>query len=187
MFLMNWNRHFHLEGKHAFLGASQYSWLNYDNDKLVERYFNFKAIERGTRLHALAAEHIRLGIKMPKTKKTLDQYVNDAIGYGMDPEVLLYYSDNCFGTADAISFKKDFLRIHDLKTGVTPASIKQLYIYAALFCLEYEVIPGNIGMELRLYQNNDVIISNPEVDDIFPIMDKIVTFDKVLQEIKSEV
>ena len=184
---MNWNRHFHLEGKHDFLGASQYSWLNYDNDKLVERYFNFKAVERGTRLHALAAEHIRLGIKMPKTKKTLDQYVNDAIGYGMDPEVLLYFSDNCFGTADAISFKKDFLRIHDLKTGVTPASIKQLYIYAALFCLEYDVIPGNIGMELRLYQNNDVIISNPEADDIFPIMDKIVTFDKILQEIKSEV
>lgn len=184
---MKWNRHSYLEGKHAFLGASQYSWLNYDNDKLVERYFNFKAVERGTRLHALAAEHIRLGIKMPKTKKTLDQYVNDAIGYGMDPEVLLYFSDNCFGTADAISFKKDFLRIHDLKTGVTPASIKQLYIYAALFCLEYEVIPGNIGMELRLYQNNDVIISNPEADDIFPIMDKIVTFDKVLQEIKSEV
>lgn len=182
---MNWNRHFHLEGKHAFLGASQYSWLNYDNDKLVERYFNFKAVERGTRLHALAAEHIKLGLKMPKTKKTFDHYVNDAIGYGMDPEVLLYYSDNCFGTADAISFKKDFLRIHDLKTGLTPASIKQLYIYAALFCLEYDVIPGNIGMELRIYQNNDVIISNPEADDIFPIMDKIVTFDKILQEIKE--
>ena len=124
---------------------------------------------------------------MPKTKKTLDQYINDAIGFGMDPEVLLYFSDNCFGTADAISFKKNFLRIHDLKTGVTPASIKQLEIYAALFCLEYQIEPGNIDMELRLYQNNEVIITNPEADDIFPIMDRIISFDKVIERIKSEV
>ena len=177
----------YLEGKHAFLGASQYSWLNYDNDKLIDRYKNWKATERGTRLHALAAEHIKLGIKMPRNTVTLNNYINDAIGYGMDPEVLLYYSDNCFGTADAISFKKNFLRIHDLKTGVTPASIKQLDIYAALFCLEYDIRPGDIGMELRLYQNNDIIISNPEADEIFPIMDKIITFDKIIDEIKSEV
>jgi hypothetical protein len=184
---MKWNRHLYLEGKHAFLGASQYSWLNYDNDKLIDRYKNWKATERGTRLHALAAEHIKLGIKMPRNTVTLNNYINDAIGYGMDPEVLLYYSDNCFGTADAISFKKNFLRIHDLKTGVTPASIKQLDIYAALFCLEYDIRPGDIGMELRLYQNNDIIISNPEADEIFPIMDKIITFDKIIDEIKSEV
>lgn len=184
---MKWNRHLYLEGKHAFLGASQYSWLNYDNDKLIDRYKNWKATERGTRLHALAAEHIKLGIKMPRNTVTLNNYINDAIGYGMDPEVLLYYSDNCFGTADAISFKKNFLRIHDLKTGVTPASIKQLDIYAALFCLEYDIRPGDIGMELRLYQNNDINISNPEADEIFPIMDKIITFDKIIDEIKSEV
>lgn len=183
---MKWNKHFYLEGKHAFLGASQYHWLNYDQDKLVERYKNYKATQRGTELHALAAQHIKLGIKMPKTKRTLDNYINDAIGYGMEPEVLLYFSDNCFGTADAISFKKDFLRIHDLKTGVTPASIKQLYIYAALFCLEYSIEPGNIGMELRLYQNNDIVIDNPEADDIFPIMDRIISFDKVIEQLKSE-
>ena len=184
---MQWNKHYSLEGKHAFLSASQYHWLNYDDDKLIDRYLNFKATQRGTELHALAAQHIKLGIKMPKTKKTLDQYINDAIGFGMDPEVLLYFSDNCFGTADAISFKKNFLRIHDLKTGVTPASIKQLEIYAALFCLEYQIEPGNIDMELRLYQNNEVIITNPEADDIFPIMDRIISFDKVIERIKSEV
>ncbi len=184
---MQWNKHYSLEGKHAFLSASQYHWLNYDDDKLIDRYLNFKATQRGTELHALAAQHIKLGIKMPKTKKTLDQYINDAIGFGMDPEVLLYFSDNCFGTADAISFKKNFLRIHDLKTGVTPASIKQLEIYAALFCLEYQIEPGNIDMELRLYQNNEVIITNPEADEIFPIMDRIISFDKVIERIKSEV
>ncbi len=185
MFLMQWNKHYYLEGKHAFLSASQYHWLNYDDDKLIERYRNWKATERGTRLHALAAEHISLGIKMPRTNKTLDRYINDAIGFGMDPEVLLYYSDNCFGTADAILFKKDFLRIHDLKTGVTPASIKQLDIYAALFCLEYGIEPGNIEMELRLYQNNDVVIANPEADEIFPIMDRIISFDKLINQIKN--
>lgn len=184
---MQWNKHYSLEGKHAFLSASQYHWLNYDDDKLIDRYLNFKATQRGTELHALAAQHIKLGIKMPKTKKTLDQYINDAIGFGMEPEVLLYFSDNCFGTADAISFKKNFLRIHDLKTGVTPASIKQLEIYAALFCLEYQIEPGNIDMELRLYQNNEVIITNPEADEIFPIMDRIISFDKVIERIKSEV
>lgn len=153
---------------------------------MIDRYLNYKATQRGTELHALAAEHIRLGIKMPKTKKTLDNYINDAIGYGMDPEVLLYFSNNCFGTADAISFKKDLLRIHDLKTGVTPASIKQLEIYAALFCLEYNVEPGNIDMELRLYQNNEIIITNPEADDILPIMDRIISFDKVIEEMKGD-
>jgi hypothetical protein len=36
-------------------------------------------------------------------------YVNDAIGYQMTPEQPIYYSENCVGTADAISFKNDFL------------------------------------------------------------------------------
>ena len=184
---MQWNNHYALEGKHAFLSASQYHWLNYDDDKLIERYKNFKAVQKGTELHDLAAKHIKLGIKMPRTNKTLDRYINDAIGFGMSPEVLLYFSNNCFGTADSISFKKNFLRIHDLKTGVTPASIKQLEIYAALFCLEYEIEPGNIEMELRIYQNNDVVITNPEADEIFPIMDRIITFDRLIEQMKEEI
>ena len=183
---MKWNKHYSLEGKHAFLGASQYHWLNYDDDKLIERYMNWKAVERGTRLHALAAEHISLGIKMPKTNKTFDKYVNDAIGFGMSPEVLLYFSDNCFGTADSISFKKNFLRIHDLKTGITPASIKQLEIYAALFCMEYKQEPGKIDMELRIYQNNEIISEVPDPDDIFHIMDTIVRLDKLITKLQLE-
>ena len=181
---MNWNKHFHLEGKHAFLSASQYHWLNYDEDKLIDRYANWKAAQRGTELHALAAQLITMRVTLPRTKKTLDRYVNDAIGFGMTPEVLLYFSDNCFGTADTISFNKDFLRIHDLKTGTVPAHIEQLEIYAALFCLEYEIKPSTIGMELRIYQNDDILVANPEVDEILPIMDKIVTFDKCLNRIK---
>ena len=182
---MNFNKHYALEGRHAFLSASQYHWLNYDEDKLSERYISWKAAQRGTELHEVAAKLITLGVKMPRTKKTFDAYVNDAIGFKMTPEVVLYFSDNCFGTADTISFNKDFLRIHDLKTGVIPASIKQLEIYAAIFCLEYDIKPSEIGMELRIYQNDDILIHSPEVDEIVPIMDKIIFFDKCLNKIKS--
>lgn len=184
---MNWNRHSNLEGSHAFLGASKYHWINYDEDKLAQSYKNFLAAQRGTRIHAFAKECIELGVKLPKSKKTLNMYINDAIGFKMTPEQVLFYSENCFGTADSISFKNGLLRIHDLKTGVTPASIKQLYIYSALFCLEYKVKPSEIDMELRLYQSDEVIVDNPEVDDIVPIMDKIISFDKLIDKMKSEV
>ena len=183
---MIWNNHSYLKDKHSFLSPSNYSWLNYDEDKLTERYLNHLAVQRGTALHKLAEDHINLHISMPRTKKTLDRYVNDAIGYGMDAEIPLEYSKNAFGTTDAILFKKDFLRIHDLKTGVTPASIKQLYIYAALFCLEYKVKPGEINMELRIYQNDDIMFANPTAEDILPIMDKIKTFDKIIEELKMK-
>ena len=113
-------------------------------------------------------------------------YVNDAIGYRMTPEQVLFYSENCFGTADAIVFKKDFLRIHDLKTGVTPSSIKQLEVYAALFCLEYSKNPNNIRIELRIYQNDEVIVHEPHPEDILYIMDKIISFDKRIEKIKLE-
>lgn len=104
----------------------------------------------------------------------------------MTPEQVLYYSDNCFGTADAISFRKGLLRIHDLKTGTIPAHMEQLMIYAALFCLEYDVKPSEIKMELRIYQNDEVLIHNPTAEDIVPIMDKIITFDKVIRNIKEQ-
>ena len=104
----------------------------------------------------------------------------------MTPEQLLYYSENCFGTADAISFRNKELRIHDLKTGTTKTHMEQLMIYAALFCLEYKKKPRNIKIELRIYQNNEVLIHNPEVDEIAPIMDKIIQFDKLIKEINSE-
>lgn len=183
---MNFNQHFNLSGRHAFLGASKYHWINYDEEKLVDTYSKFLAIQKGTEFHDLAAQMIKLGVKLPKSKKTLNMYVNDAIGYRMTPEQVLYYSDNCFGTADSISFRNGLLRIHDLKTGVTPAHMEQLMIYAALFCLEYKTKPSEINMELRIYQSDEVIIHNPEVDEIVPIIDKIITFDKLLTKIKTE-
>ena len=113
-------------------------------------------------------------------------YVNDAIGFKMVPEQILYYSDNCYGTADAIAFRNKTLRIHDLKTGEVPAKMEQLEIYAALFCLEYNIKPGDIEMELRIYQNDEILHHEPTVEDIAPIMDKIIIFDKVIDRIKEQ-
>jgi hypothetical protein len=184
---MKFNAHSNLQGQHAFLSASSYHWLNYDLDKLTDRYLRHQAVQRGTDLHDLACSHIRLGVKMPKTKRTLDMYVNDALLYHMKPEVVLYYSNNCFGTADAISFKDGFLRIHDLKTGETDTSFHQLEIYAALFCLEYRYKPEELtGIELRIYQNNEVRIAEPSPDDIQKVMDTIILFDKQIESLKLE-
>ena len=183
---MQFNSHKILEGLHAPFSPSQPSWLRYDDNKAVESYTNRQAAEMGTKLHAWAKSTIDLGIKQPKSKKTLYAYVNDAIGYKMDTEVILYYSPIFFGTADAISFRNNFLRIHDLKTGKTPVHMEQLMIYAALFCLEYKVKPGIIDMELRIYQNDDILVCNPTAEDIAPIIDKIVHLNKILDKIESQ-
>lgn len=183
---MDFNKHFHLEGKHAFLSASSYHWVRYDEDKMANTFLNAKAKQRGTELHNLAFDLIRLGVKLPSTKTTINQYVNDAIGYRMTPEQVLVYSDNAFGTADAIGFRKNKLRIHDLKTGEHPASFEQLEIYAAFFCAEYGVRPFDIEIELRLYQNDEVLILDPERDKIFHILDRLTTFDKLINELKAE-
>ena len=183
---MNFKSHFRLENQHAFLSASKYHWVNYDEEKLANTFKKHLAITRGTKLHSLACECIKLGVKLPKTKSTLNLYVNDAIVFKMIPEQVLYYSDNCFGTTDAISFKHNFLRIHDLKTGESIASMRQLEIYTALFCLEYKTNPNDIDIELRLYQSDKILIHTPQKEDILYIMDKIISFDTQLEKMKME-
>jgi hypothetical protein len=169
---------------HAFLSASKYHWVNYDEEKLETSFNKYRAAQLGTRKHELASELIKLGIKLPKSKITLNMYVNDAIGFKMQTEQPLYYSENCFGTADAISFKQNLLRIHDLKTGESPTSMRQLEIYTALFCLEYDIDPNSIKIELRIYQLDDVEIYNPNVEDILYIMNKIIVFDRQIDKMK---
>ena len=183
---MNFINHSNLEGLHAVFSPSQCSWLRYDDEKAIEVCSNKKAAELGTRLHEWAKTTIDLKLKQPRSKKTIYMYVNDAIGFKMDTEVVLYYSDRFFGTADAICFRDNILRIHDLKTGKTAVHIEQLEIYAALFCLEYKVKPSDIGIELRIYQNNEVLYHNPEPEEIKDIMDKIVYLDKILEKYEKE-
>lgn len=180
---MNFNSHSKFEGEHAFLSGSKYHWINYDEEKLDEVFHKYLAIQRGTELHALAKRCIDLGVKLPKSKSSLNQYVNDCIGFRMTTEQILFYSPNAFGTADAISFRANTLRIHDLKTGVTPVSPHQLEVYAALFCLEYVYKPVNIHMNLRVYQNGEILIHEPDPEDIQIIMNKIIVFDKQIQRI----
>ena len=182
---MNFNTHSELEGLHAFLSASKFHWINYDEEKLYSSYANYRAAEQGTILHDFAKTCILLKQRLDDVPKTLNMYVNDAIGFGMTPEQVLYFSPYCFGTADAISFKHDQLRIHDLKTGKGVTHIEQLEVYTALFCLEYDVNVADIEIELRIYQNNKVRIHNPDVTEIIPIMDKIVTSSRLIEEWES--
>lgn len=186
---MRFNKHSNLEGAHAFLSGSKYHWIYYDDNKIAESYRKANAVEMGTRLHALASELINLGIKLPKSNSiTLNMFVNDCIGHRMTSEQPLYFSELCFGTADAISFneKTNLLRIFDLKTGETPAHMEQLEIYAALFCLEYNKKPRDIDIELRIYQSGEIIKHTPDADKINDIIDRIITADKIIRHIKED-
>lgn len=183
---MNFNPHSGLVGKHAFLSPSQYHWINYNEQKLTARWHAASAAAHGVALHEYAQQAIKLRIKQPKSSKTIYSYINDAIGYKMHPEQTLYYSENCFGTADAISFNKNKLRIHDLKTGMTKTSEHQLEVYAALFCLEYQFSPEEIEIELRIYQNDNVLIFVPSPETILDIMQIIIDFDRHIEELKAK-
>lgn len=210
---MLWNNHSKdvPKGSHALLGASRYSWLNYDEEELYNAYLRQYATTMGTVLHELAADLIENKVRLTKRDthlvllyllknyiprdvieldrimENLVPYVEDGIGYKMRVEQPLFYSENCFGTADTIMFdeKKNLLRIHDYKSGTTPAKLEQLEIYAALFCLEYEFKPGDLNFELRIYQNGDQLIGKPEADNILPIMDEIVAKDKLVDKFKE--
>ena len=183
---MNFNKHYELEGKHAFLSASKYHWLNYDEERLMTVYNNMRAKVRGTALHQFACDAITFGIPLQNVDDTIGLYVNDCIADGMSPEVILYYSPNAFGTADAISFDGDLLRIYDLKTGQTPASMKQLLIYAALFCMEYDVNPNDISIQLRIYQSGEALVHEPDSSEIWDVMDRIIAFDHILKNARME-
>lgn len=203
--------HLNLRGKHATLSPSQPFWLGYSEDDLYKKYVSSYAQAMGTSLHELAETLIANNLKLKKSDKLtvlshllndgiprnvidMDRiysnfmtYVNDAVGFKLTPEQILYYSDYCFGTADAISFRNNFLRIHDYKSGTMKAKMEQLLVYAALFCLEYKVKPGEIETELRIYQNDEVIFHNPTAEDILPVMDAIIQHSKALERMNEEV
>lgn len=187
---MQFHRYPHLEGTHAPYSPSQSAWLRYDEKKAVNVHLKKKAAMRGTILHEWAKQTIDLGIKQPDTNKTLYMYVNDGIGFRMKTEVILYYSPRFYGTADTISFRKNgdryFLRIHDLKTGEEKVSMEQLKVYAALFCLEYKYNPEDIDVELRIYQNNEVLYCNPTAEEIREIMAFMIARDKIYEKLDND-
>jgi hypothetical protein len=176
-------------GQHAFLSPSGYHWVNYDVEKLEAVYTRYQRVKLGTMLHKLAEDLISLKVRLPSTSATLNSFVNDAIGFNLETEVVLYYSDNCFGTVDAIGFDEatKTLRIHDLKTGLSPTSIVQLEVYAALFCLQTGVDPHHINMILRIYQNDEIVESRTKPETIKRIMKTIQDFDLVISSLKNGV
>lgn len=183
---MIFEKHLELAGSHAFLSASSNAWTNYDDDKIATSYRNRQLTQRGTDLHNFASQAIKLGVKLPNTKKTINAFVNDCIGYRMESEQILFHSYNAFGTVDAISFKKNVLRIFDLKTGVNPTSMRQLEVYTAYFCLQYGYPPHEIQIELRIYQNDEVKLYVPSAEDIHSLMERIVTADAIIEQLKEE-
>lgn len=207
---MIFEKHLELRGKHASLAPSQPHWLRYSEEQLYQKYVSGYAQSMGTSLHELAETLIRNNLKLKKNDElvvlshllndgiprnvidmdriygNLRNYVNDAIGFKLTPEQILYYSPYCFGTADAISFRNNFLRIHDYKSGTLPAKMEQLLVYAALFCLEYKVKPGEIDVELRIYQNDEILHHEPTAEDILPVMDAIVQNSRILERIHEE-
>ena len=177
---MQWNDHKYMRGKHAIFTCSNPCWAHYNAERAVDYVEKQMAKERGTALHEYAEQAIKLRQRQRgNCKDTICMYVNDALGYRLQPEVLLYYSDRFFGTADAIGYDEDnrFLRIHDLKTGSGPVHPEQLLAYAALFCLEYHKNPYDIQCELRIYQNNDKFIFTPTSEEIKQMMDQIIMLD----------
>jgi len=183
---MLFNDHSKLEGTHAQLSASNPHWVNYDEDKMTRVWFTSQEARRGSRLHNLAKHLILEGVKLPKTTATLNRYVNDCIGHKMTPEQMVYANEDAYGTTDAIKFEKNKLWIFDLKNGWHEANWLQLYIYAAFFCIEYDILPHEIEIELRIYQNNDVKIDVPNPHHIMVIMDTAKRHNKLLNTLRKE-
>lgn len=111
--------------------------------------------------------------------ETARLYINDGIQYRMSVEQPLVYSDVCFGTADTISFRDSILRINDYKSGDHPASMDQLMVYAALFFLEYVIKPRDVKTELRLYQAGEIVLSEPETEEIEEVMQTIISVNRI--------
>lgn len=182
---MRWNKHLSLQGEHAFLSPSQHHWINYTPERLVQRWTTAQAASYGTMQHDYAHREIAEG-RLSGLVGTIGLYINDAIKHRMTCEQILYYSENCFGTADTIAFRYKVLRIHDLKTGVIKGSVHQLEVYAALFCLEYDIDPVDIKIELRIYQDNEVVVYDADPEDVIFIMNKIQEFDKIITHHRLE-
>ena len=182
---MRFNKHLNLQGEHAFLSPSQYHWIHYTPDRLLERWTAAQASLYGNLQHEYAHREIEEG-RLSDLVGTVGLYINDAIRYRMTCEQVLYYSENCFGTADTICFRHKTLRIHDLKTGVIKGSVHQLEVYAALFCLEYDMDPYSMKIELRIYQDNEVSVYEADPEDIIHIMNRIQEFDRLISHRKLE-
>lgn len=172
---------------HSFASGNIKAYESYDEENLDDVRKGFRNYVRGRypldqdKTASLAFMFLDNMRYVPEESwLSVAQFINDGCQYKMNSEQPLWYSDNAFGTTDAISFYRNKLRIHDLKTGDTPAKLMQLNIYAALFCLEYHKQPDQIKIELAIYQFGNVTKESPDPKDIRDLMDLIVEDDRVL-------
>ena len=117
-----------------------------------------------------------------ETFGTIKSYINDCIAFKMETEVRVEFSENFFGTADAIRFDGKNLKVFDLKTGATPGKIEQPIIYACLYLLKYHIAVESVSVEARIYQNNDILGATPDTSELIPIMNKIIHLDNLTNE-----
>lgn len=193
---MLFKKNTNLIGAHAFLSPSTHTWLYYDEDKLRRTYFSKQLAARGDKLHAYAQQAIELKLKQADNATTMSMYVNDAIGFRMEPEIPLFYSIDCFGTCDAIGIREErwpdgmflTLRISDLKTGVNPADMDQLYIYCGIFFHEYSSLfkPENVRVILRIYQNDEIVEVQPDAVKIRSVMSQIKYVADMVRYLREE-
>lgn len=186
---MTWRFNYHkdIEGKHAFLSPSRSTWTRYTPDRLRTVWLNNQKKQEGTFLHDLASRLIKSRNKLDiGANSTLSLFVNDCIDLQMQSEIPLFYSYNCFGTADAIKVEGKNLYIFDLKTGDKEAGFTQLGIYAALFCLEYQKEPEDLNFIFRIYQFGTYKEEHWYYDDIRNLMDIIINSDLIINALKTQ-
>ena len=175
--------------EHAMFSPSQPSWLHDTDEEFAARYSNKKAAELGTRYHEDAARMIQNRWRMSKSSDPVADnvraYINDAIKYQMLPEVRLEGTQDFFGTADTIIFRRGLLRVHDLKTGTTKPHMDQLRLYAAYYCMQYGINPNDIQMDLRFYQNNEIVCYEPEFGVIADIISEVRHKDELKRRIDA--
>lgn len=123
--------------------------------------------------------------------ETVKFYINDGVGFKMNVEQALVYSEHIFGHADTICFRNNVLHIHDLKTGANTAHMEQLKVYAALFCLEYNIKPYDITIILRIYQSGEFeeVVIEPHTEnyeELIAIIDKVISSEKIASMVEKE-
>ena len=60
-------------------------------------------------------------------------------------------------------------------------------IYAGLFYLEYGMKPEKISSELRIYQTDEVLVYEPDADEVREVMQDIEDKNRVLMSLIQEV
>ena len=176
---MIFNKHSELEGRHAILSPSKHYWLNYDDEGLMRNYISSFATDIGTLVHEYASDRIKyrlpIDIENEEAKNGLLMHLlKNGIPFRVIDLDRLFYN--------LVPYVNDAI-------GYRMASMDQLLCYAGLFFLEYkrDYRPQTMKVELRIYQNQEVLVNQPSSEEVKAVMDKIIHGDAVLSKKLTEV